>query len=92
LVEHCGESFFRGVPSPFRAGRYHSLVAQSVPDVLRVTARSGSMVMAVEHRTLPVAGVQFHPESILTPLGGLLLDGILEWARSSVRSEVLNGP
>ena len=88
LIEHAGESFFRGLPSPFRAGRYHSLTALAVPECLQVTAWSGALAMAVQHRDLAVAGVQFHPESILTPQGGLLFDGILEWARSTSRAEV----
>lgn len=89
-VEHAGEGIFRGLPSPFRAGRYHSLAALSVPDSLEVTAWSGALVMAVQHRDLPVAGVQFHPESILTPQGGLLLDAILEWARNASGAGVLH--
>jgi anthranilate synthase component II len=80
VVEHDGEGLFTGLPSPFRAGRYHSLAAQRLPDELRITARSGPVVMAVEHRGYKVAGVQFHPESILTPLGGPLLDRVLAWA------------
>jgi anthranilate synthase component II len=79
-IQHDGEGIFQGLPSPLRAGRYHSLTATVVPRELRVTARCGTLVMAVEHREHPIAGVQFHPESILTPMGGPLLDRVLAWA------------
>jgi para-aminobenzoate synthetase component 2 len=65
-----------GLPTPFRATRYHSLavVADTVPDVLEVTGRTDSgVVMALQHRTLPLHGVQFHPESVLTEGGHRLL-------------------
>lgn len=79
-VEHTGDGIFEGLPSPIMAGRYHSLAAERVPECLRVTARTGSVVMAVEHGAMALTGVQFHPESILTPLGGKLLDNVLRWA------------
>jgi anthranilate/para-aminobenzoate synthase component II len=63
-------------------GRYHSLVGLRLPPELEVTARSGDLVMALAHRSLPVVGVQFHPESILTPAGGLIIENALAWARS----------
>jgi len=72
LVHHGGERLFRGMPSPFRAGRYHSLVVKgdAFPPELEVTAQTeGGEVMALAHRHLPVFGVQFHPESVLTPEG-----------------------
>ncbi len=69
-VEHDGRGIFAGLPQGFQAGRYHSLAATSVPAVLEVSATSADgEVMAVRHRDLPVDGVQFHPESVLTPLG-----------------------
>jgi anthranilate synthase/aminodeoxychorismate synthase-like glutamine amidotransferase len=70
LVGHDGRGIFAGLPSDFLAGRYHSLAATSVPDVFEVsaTATDGEL-MAVRHRDLPVDGVQFHPESVLTPHG-----------------------
>jgi anthranilate synthase/aminodeoxychorismate synthase-like glutamine amidotransferase len=69
-VEHDGEGVFAGLPQPFDAGRYHSLAATRVPDELEVTARTpDGEVMGVRHKTLPIEGVQFHPESVLTPLG-----------------------
>ncbi|MBP2298364.1 anthranilate synthase [Azospirillum picis] len=72
-LSHQEGSLFTGLPAGMRVGRYHSLVARrgSLPPVLRVTADAGdSVVMAIEHRTLPIAAVQFHPESILTQDGG----------------------
>jgi anthranilate synthase/aminodeoxychorismate synthase-like glutamine amidotransferase len=69
-VHHDGTGVFAGLPDPFEAGRYHSLAATSVPEVLRVTATSeDGEVMGVRHHDLPVEGLQFHPESVLTPLG-----------------------
>ena len=69
-VEHDGRGIFAGLPQGFQAGRYHSLAATAVPVVLEVSATSADgEVMAVRHRDLPVDGVQFHPESVLTPLG-----------------------
>jgi anthranilate synthase/aminodeoxychorismate synthase-like glutamine amidotransferase len=74
---HDKSGLFDGLDSPFKVGRYHSLVAHELPDELQPTAHIGEMVMAVEHRDLPVFGVQFHPESILTPQGGRLIDNLL---------------
>jgi len=69
-VSHDGRGIFAGLPSDFLAGRYHSLAATSVPDVFEVSATAADgEVMAVRHRELPVDGVQFHPESVLTPHG-----------------------
>jgi anthranilate synthase/aminodeoxychorismate synthase-like glutamine amidotransferase len=69
-VHHDGRGVFAGLPEGFEAGRYHSLAAVKVPDVLEVTATADDgEVMAVRHRELRVEGVQFHPESVLTPLG-----------------------
>jgi len=73
-VEHDGKGVFAGLPDPFEAGRYHSLAALTVPDDLEITARTpDGEVMGVRHRELPIEGVQFHPESVLTPLGKDLL-------------------
>lgn len=78
-VEHDGSSLFDDIPTRFVAGRYHSLaVREPVPECLRVTARGDGLVMALEHRDLPVYGVQFHPESVLSPDGRVLLRN---WAR-----------
>jgi len=79
-IHHDGRSLFRGLPSPFPAGRYHSLVLdpKTLPDCLEVSARTGEgVIMGVRHRDLPVEGVQFHPESILTPGGMHLMANFL---------------
>ena len=79
-VRHTGAGVFAGLPDPLVATRYHSLVVDrdSVPDVLEVTAESeDGLVMGLRHRTLPVEGVQFHPESILTQAGHDLLRNFL---------------
>ncbi|MFL5950213.1 MAG: anthranilate synthase component II [Gaiellaceae bacterium] len=69
-VRHDGLGLFAGLPDEIEVGRYHSLAAARVPDVLQVSATSeDGEVMAVRHRELPIHGVQFHPESVLTPLG-----------------------
>ncbi|HKB15269.1 MAG TPA: aminodeoxychorismate/anthranilate synthase component II [Planctomycetota bacterium] len=79
-IEHDGRGVLRGLPNPFPAGRYHSLVVfeEGLPAGLLVTARTpDGIVMGVRHREHPVEGVQFHPESILTPLGPALLRNFL---------------
>src|SRR3954447_11037733 len=85
-VAHDGTGLFEGLPSPFRAARYHSLVIapHALPAALRVTARAvdDGEIMAVEHREHPVVGVQFHPESALTEHGYRILDRFLRGARS----------
>jgi anthranilate synthase/aminodeoxychorismate synthase-like glutamine amidotransferase len=83
LVHHDGRGVLAGLPEPFEATRYHSLVVadESVPPVLEVTARTDDgVVMALRHRELPVEGVQFHPESILTRAGHQLLANFLALA------------
>jgi anthranilate synthase component II len=81
-IEHDGRGLFRGLPERFDAGRYHSLAATSVPDVLEVSATcNDGEVMGVRHRELPVDGVQFHPESVLTPIGPELARNFLAGAR-----------
>jgi anthranilate synthase/aminodeoxychorismate synthase-like glutamine amidotransferase len=79
-VHHDGRGIFRGIPSPFRAGRYHSLVVspRDLPDSLEVAARlRDGTIMALRHRELPLVGVQFHPESVLTEHGHALLRNFL---------------
>ncbi len=79
-IRHDGQGLFEGLPSPLEATRYHSLVVErsSVPDVLEVTAETDDgVVMGLRHRDLPVEGVQFHPESILTEGGHRLLQNFL---------------
>jgi anthranilate synthase/aminodeoxychorismate synthase-like glutamine amidotransferase len=79
VIEHDGRGVFRNLPHGFEVGRYHSLAATLVPEALEVSARSDDgEVMGVRHRELPVEGVQFHPESVLTPLGKDLLRNFLE--------------
>jgi anthranilate synthase/aminodeoxychorismate synthase-like glutamine amidotransferase len=69
-VRHDGRGLFTGLPDQLEVGRYHSLAAETIPEVLEVSATAGDgEVMAVRHRELPIDGVQFHPESVLTPLG-----------------------
>ena len=79
LVSHDGSALYAGIPSPFEAGRYHSLAAlPPIPETLDVTARTpDGEVMGVRHRHRPVHGVQFHPESVLTPHGRRLIENFL---------------
>jgi anthranilate synthase/aminodeoxychorismate synthase-like glutamine amidotransferase len=80
-VRHDGKGVFAGLPQDFDAGRYHSLIAaaDSIPAVLEVTARTAEgEIMGVRHRTLPIEGVQFHPESVLTPDGPALMGNFLK--------------
>jgi anthranilate synthase/aminodeoxychorismate synthase-like glutamine amidotransferase len=77
-VTHDGRGVFAGLPSPFAAVRYHSLAAVDVPACLEITARSeDGVVMGVRHRTLPLEGVQFHPESVLSEHGAALVANFL---------------
>ena len=82
-VVHRGDPLFDGVPTPFTVGRYHSLASHGVPESLEPLASCGSLVMAVRHRQHPLLGIQFHPESILTPDGGRLIDNVCAWAREA---------
>jgi anthranilate synthase/aminodeoxychorismate synthase-like glutamine amidotransferase len=80
-ISHDGKGLFTGLPNPFQATRYHSLLIEraSVPEVLDVTAETAEKeIMAVRHKTLPVEGVQFHPESFLTTSGKDLLRNFIE--------------
>jgi anthranilate synthase/aminodeoxychorismate synthase-like glutamine amidotransferase len=80
-VLHDGKGLFAGLPQDFDAGRYHSLIAapDSIPAVLEVTARTAEgEIMGVRHRSLPIEGVQFHPESVLTPDGPMLMRNFLK--------------
>jgi anthranilate synthase/aminodeoxychorismate synthase-like glutamine amidotransferase len=77
-IEHDGRGLFAGLPSPLTVGRYHSLVVDpDLPDELEQTAWGGGVLMAMRHRELPALGVQFHPESVLTPKGMGLLETFL---------------
>jgi len=79
MISHDGAGIFAGLPNPFQATRYHSLIVErsTLPPDLEVTAEADGLVMGLRHRTLPVEGVQFHPESILTPTGNDLLSNFL---------------
>nr|WP_208379833.1 aminodeoxychorismate/anthranilate synthase component II [Microbacterium endophyticum] len=80
-IHHTGEGIFAGIPSPFEATRYHSLTVdpETLGEELRTTARTESgVIMGITHRRLPIQGVQFHPESVLTEYGYLLLGNWLE--------------
>ncbi len=79
-ITHDGRGVFRGLPSPFDAGRYHSLAVDpaTLPPELEPTAWAGEVLMGLRHRTRPIEGVQFHPESVLTPQGSTLLAAWLE--------------
>jgi anthranilate synthase/aminodeoxychorismate synthase-like glutamine amidotransferase len=77
-VQHDGRAIYEGLSNPLVAGRYHSLIADpDLPDELELTSTYGDVVMGVRHRELPAEGVQFHPESVLTPQGKRLLANFL---------------
>jgi anthranilate synthase/aminodeoxychorismate synthase-like glutamine amidotransferase len=77
-ITHDGAGLFAGLPSPLTVGRYHSLVVDpDLPECLTVTATGAGVVMGMQHRELPAHGVQFHPESVLTPHGKRLLENLL---------------
>ena len=85
LAKHDGKTIFEGLPQPLEVGRYHSLCAlrESLPDVLELTAETDrGEIMGVRHKTLPLEGVQFHPESVLTPDGRQLMANFLRSTRS----------
>jgi anthranilate synthase/aminodeoxychorismate synthase-like glutamine amidotransferase len=81
MIQHDGKVLYAGLPQPCEVGRYHSLAAQrdNIPATLEVTAHTeGGEIMGVRHQELPIEGVQFHPESVLTPEGDQLLDNFLQ--------------
>jgi len=79
-VTHNQKDIFAGVENPLQAGRYHSLCSVELPDSLEQTAEFEGINMAVKHKELPIFSVQFHPESILTPAGGKIIENILSIA------------
>lgn len=92
LIHHDGKGVYTGLPNPFEAIRYHSLVVypENLPDCLTITAQTNNgIIMGIRHKQLPVEGVQFHPESILTTVGHDLLNNYLltvnNWARKKGR-------
>ncbi|EJW12167.1 Anthranilate synthase, amidotransferase component [Rhodovulum sp. PH10] len=83
-MTHRGQGLFRGINGPFKATRYHSLVVdrKTLPDALEVTAETDGLIMAMQHKTRPAHGVQFHPESIASEHGHLMLKNFLDLARA----------
>ncbi len=81
-ITHNQKGIFAGVENPLQAGRYHSLCALELPDCLEQTAEFEGIVMGLEHKELPIYGVQFHPESILTPAGGKIIENVLSIAKA----------
>lgn len=79
-IIHTSKGVFEGLENPLHAGRYHSLCAIELPDCLEETANYEGVVMGIQHKTLPIYGVQFHPESILTPTGGKIIENIIKIA------------
>jgi anthranilate synthase/aminodeoxychorismate synthase-like glutamine amidotransferase len=79
VMEHDGRTIYAGLESPLVVGRYHSLVVdpEGLPDTLKVSARAGEVIMGLRHSELPIEGVQFHPESVLTPHGKQMLRNFL---------------
>jgi anthranilate synthase component 2 len=82
LIDHQGETVFRGLNQPFKATRYHSLVVEraTLPDDLKITAETDGLIMGLSHKTRPLHGVQFHPESIASEQGSLILRNFLDLA------------
>jgi len=81
LIKHDGKSVFEGISQPFEVGRYHSLCAdaESLPDTLEITAETDNgVIMGVRHKVLQIEGVQFHPESVLTPEGETLMTNFMK--------------
>jgi anthranilate synthase component 2 len=86
-IMHKGIGIFEGLENPMHAGRYHSLCACQLPDCLDKTAEFEGIVMGIQHKTLPIYGVQFHPESILTPTGGKVIENMLCIAKNLKEKE-----
>jgi len=85
MTKHDGKTIYGSLSQPFEVGRYHSLCAEheSLPDVLQLTAQTNrGEIMGVRHKTLPLEGVQFHPESVLTPEGDQLMANFLQMSTS----------
>jgi anthranilate synthase component II len=93
-IRHTGKGIFKGLAKTFEATRYHSLIVEreSLPTDLEITAESGSLVMGLQHRTYPVHGVQFHPESIASEEGHALLANFLELAGLAPRRRNVRAP
>ena len=85
-VTHNQEGIFAGVENPLQAGRYHSLCVTELPECMEQTAEFEGIIMGAEHKQLPIFGVQFHPESILTPAGGKIIENVLSVAMAKNKS------
>jgi anthranilate synthase component 2 len=81
-VAHNEKDVFAGVENPLHAGRYHSLCVLDLPGCIEQTAEFEGIVMGIRHKELPIFGVQFHPESILTPAGGRIIENVLSIAKA----------
>ena len=79
-INHDNSGIFKNVENPLQAGRYHSLCVTELPDCLEISADCDSIIMGARHKTLPIFGVQFHPESILTTAGGRIIENVLNIA------------
>ena len=87
-IMHTGVGIFEGLENPMHAGRYHSLCACTLPDCLHQTAEFEGIVMGIQHKELPIYGVQFHPESVLTPTGGKIIENMLRIAHNLSQNTV----
>jgi anthranilate synthase/aminodeoxychorismate synthase-like glutamine amidotransferase len=81
-ITHNNSGVFEGLENPLQAGRYHSLCGIQLPDCLETTAEFEGIVMGIQHKNKPIYGVQFHPESILTPTGGKVIENMLKIANN----------
>lgn len=81
-ISHTNTGVFKGLENPLQAGRYHSLCGCRLPDCLETTAEFEGIVMGIKHKEKPIYGVQFHPESILTPTGGKVIENMLQIANN----------
>ena len=79
-ITHTAKGVFEGLENPLHAGRYHSLCSVKLPECLEETASYEGIAMGIQHKTLPIYGVQFHPESILTPTGGKIIENMIRIA------------
>lgn len=81
LISHNNQGVFEELENPLQVGRYHSLCSTVVPDCLEITAQFNDVVMGIKHKEYDIHGVQFHPESILTPAGGSVIENVLRLAK-----------
>lgn len=89
-ITHCGCGLFEGLENPLHAGRYHSLCGCELPVCLEETASFEGIIMGIRHRSLCVHGVQFHPESVLTPTGGKVIENMLKIAAEHATGQQVN--